>query len=181
MIVDGEPNAHAVKFKVGVQEFFIGRVNCESREHAEWFASMFRKALYAWGVPRSAINNQVTPNKFKPGDRVIHAHYGEVTIVEPIQASYICSGALCLRETDLTFAPLIRTEPTHTLAERARAYATMAHERIGQRRKYTDEPHITHPAAVVALVWSIPHDEAMIAAAWPLSPPVLQSAWGQQR
>jgi (p)ppGpp synthase/HD superfamily hydrolase len=53
-----------------------------------------------------------------------------------------------------------------TLEERARAFATAAHERVGQKRKYTGEPYITHPAAVVELVSSVPHDEPMVAAAW---------------
>lgn len=49
---------------------------------------------------------------------------------------------------------------------RAREFATAAHARVGQRRKYTGEPYIEHPAAVVALVRSVPHDEAMLCAAW---------------
>lgn len=36
-----------------------------------------------------------------------------------------------------------------TLEEQARRYATKAHADAGQRRKYTDEPYIVHPAAVV--------------------------------
>ncbi len=55
VVVADEPDAHLVKFKVGPQEFFIGREYCENREHAEWFANMFRKALRAWGVPRRCI------------------------------------------------------------------------------------------------------------------------------
>ena len=41
--------------------------------------------------------------------------------------------------------------------------ATAAHR--GQQRKYTGEPYIAHPVAVANLVRSVPHDEAMIAAA----------------
>lgn len=52
------------------------------------------------------------------------------------------------------------------LERRAREFATLAHERVGQRRKYTNEPYIVHPAAVVDLVRSVPHDEAMLCAAW---------------
>jgi len=52
------------------------------------------------------------------------------------------------------------------LERRAEAFATGAHERKGQVRKYTGEPYIEHPRAVVALVRSVPHDEAMLAAAW---------------
>ncbi|MDR3488794.1 MAG: HD domain-containing protein [Bradyrhizobium sp.] len=48
----------------------------------------------------------------------------------------------------------------------ARNYATAAHESIDQRRKFTGEPYIVHPAAVVELVRSMPHDDAMLAAAW---------------
>lgn len=33
-------------------------------------------------------------------------------------------------------------------------------------RKYTGEPYINHPSAVVEIVRSVPHTDAMIAAAW---------------
>ena len=52
------------------------------------------------------------------------------------------------------------------ISERARLYATSAHGEIGQVRKYDNEPYITHPAAVVEIVKSVPHDDAMLAAAW---------------
>jgi (p)ppGpp synthase/HD superfamily hydrolase len=52
------------------------------------------------------------------------------------------------------------------LVERAQLFATRAHERIGQRRRYTGEPYITHPAAVAALVASVAHTPQMLAAAW---------------
>jgi (p)ppGpp synthase/HD superfamily hydrolase len=50
--------------------------------------------------------------------------------------------------------------------ERAQLFATRAHERVGQRRKYTHEPYIVHPAAVAALVRSVAHTPQMLAAAW---------------
>lgn len=53
-----------------------------------------------------------------------------------------------------------------SLEEQARRYATQAHAAAGQRRKYTDEPYIVHPAAVAELVRSVTDDEQMIAAAW---------------
>lgn len=53
-----------------------------------------------------------------------------------------------------------------SLEDQARRYATQAHAEAGQRRKYTDEPYIVHPAAVVELVRSVTDDEAMLAAAW---------------
>ena len=53
-----------------------------------------------------------------------------------------------------------------TLEDRAREFATQKHADIGQLRKYTGEPYINHPAAVVELVRSVPHTEEMIAAAW---------------
>lgn len=49
------------------------------------------------------------------------------------------------------------------LVERARAFATKAHE--GQVRKYTGLPYITHPEAVMEIVRSVEHTEAMLAAA----------------
>ncbi len=53
-----------------------------------------------------------------------------------------------------------------TTEDRARTFATAAHAAIGQVRKYTDEPYIAHPAAVVEIVRSRPHTSEMIAAAW---------------
>ncbi|MDF7661051.1 HD domain-containing protein [Erwiniaceae bacterium L1_54_6] len=53
-----------------------------------------------------------------------------------------------------------------SLEDQARRYATRAHAAAGQRRKYTDEPYIVHPAAVAELVRSVTDDEAMLAAAW---------------
>ncbi|QHM73308.1 GTP pyrophosphokinase [Mixta intestinalis] len=53
-----------------------------------------------------------------------------------------------------------------SLEEQARRYATEVHAAAGQRRKYTDEPYIVHPAAVVELVRSVTDNEAMLAAAW---------------
>lgn len=52
------------------------------------------------------------------------------------------------------------------MEHRAKEFATRYHASIDQRRKYTDEPYINHPAAVVELVRSVPHTEAMICAAW---------------
>ncbi|HBV38453.1 MAG TPA: GTP pyrophosphokinase [Erwinia sp.] len=54
----------------------------------------------------------------------------------------------------------------YSLEEQARRYASKAHAEAGQRRKYTDEPYIVHPAAVVELVRSVTDNEIMLAAAW---------------
>jgi len=54
----------------------------------------------------------------------------------------------------------------YSLEEKARRYASKAHAETGQRRKYTDEPYIVHPAAVAELVRSVTDSEAMLAAAW---------------
>ncbi|AHF75235.1 Metal dependent phosphohydrolase [Sodalis praecaptivus] len=53
-----------------------------------------------------------------------------------------------------------------TLEQRARRFAREAHGKRDQRRKYTQEPYIIHPAAVVEWVRQVPHNEAMLAAAW---------------
>ena len=53
-----------------------------------------------------------------------------------------------------------------TLTEKARVYATASHAAIGQKRKYSNEPYINHPAAVVKIISAVPHTEQMIAAAW---------------
>lgn len=52
------------------------------------------------------------------------------------------------------------------LVERARVYATEAHQRINHRRKYNNEPYHVHLSAVSKLVASVTDDEEMIAAAW---------------
>lgn len=53
-----------------------------------------------------------------------------------------------------------------SVVDKARRYATKAHASIDQRRKYTNDPYIVHPQAVADIVGSVPHTEAMLAAAW---------------
>jgi len=72
------------------------------------------------------------------------------------------------------------------MEQRARAFAESAH--AGQVRKYTGEPYITHPAAVVELVRSVPHTPHMIAAAWlhdvvedtPITLSIIEAAFGSK-
>ena len=52
------------------------------------------------------------------------------------------------------------------LVDRARVYATEAHQRINHRRKYNNEPYHVHLNAVAKLVSSVTDNEAVIAAAW---------------
>jgi len=52
------------------------------------------------------------------------------------------------------------------LIEQASDYATKAHERIDQRRKYSNQPYHVHLKAVAQLVAHVSDDEEMIAAAW---------------
>ena len=52
------------------------------------------------------------------------------------------------------------------IVEKARIFATASHHAAGNVRKYTGEPYINHPAAVVALVASVPHTPEMLAASW---------------
>ncbi|BES84402.1 hypothetical protein PEC302107_38250 [Pectobacterium araliae] len=52
------------------------------------------------------------------------------------------------------------------LSERARIFATQAHTEAGQTRKFTGEPYIVHPTAVVELLKCANPTEEMIAAAW---------------
>lgn len=55
----------------------------------------------------------------------------------------------------------------YTLIIRARVFATAAHAAVEQRRKYTFEPYIHHPAEVAAIVAEVEGATAeMIAAAW---------------
>ena len=52
------------------------------------------------------------------------------------------------------------------LVDRARVYATEAHQRINHRRKYNDEPYHVHLSAVAKLVASVTDEQDVIAAAW---------------
>lgn len=51
------------------------------------------------------------------------------------------------------------------IVEQARIFATEAHASIGQVRKYTGSPYIVHPIEVMEIVSTVPHDDAMLAAA----------------
>jgi (p)ppGpp synthase/HD superfamily hydrolase len=54
-----------------------------------------------------------------------------------------------------------------TLVDTARIFATAAHAATGQKRKYTGEDYIVHPAEVAAIVASLADaTDEMIAAAW---------------
>lgn len=52
------------------------------------------------------------------------------------------------------------------LIEHAALFAANAHGAINQRRKYTNEPYIVHPAAVAKIVQSVAHTPEMVAAAF---------------
>jgi len=52
------------------------------------------------------------------------------------------------------------------LVSRARSFATEAHQRIDQRRKYTHQPYQEHLKAVAGLVAEVSDDPEMLAAAW---------------
>jgi len=52
------------------------------------------------------------------------------------------------------------------LIQRAQDFATSAHQRIGHRRKYSDQPYQVHLEAVARLVASVTDDPELIAAAW---------------
>ena len=52
------------------------------------------------------------------------------------------------------------------LVDRARVYATEAHQRINHRRKYNNEPYHVHLSAVARLVATVTDDDEMLAAAW---------------
>ena len=51
-----------------------------------------------------------------------------------------------------------------SLVHAAAAFAETAH--AAQRRRYTNEPYIVHPAAVAARVATVTSDEEVLAAAW---------------
>jgi len=52
------------------------------------------------------------------------------------------------------------------LVQRAQSFATQAHQRINQRRKYTNAPYTDHLAATAKLVATVTDDPMTIAAAW---------------
>ena len=53
------------------------------------------------------------------------------------------------------------------IVHKAQVYAMAAHAAVGQRRKYTNEPYIVHPAEVAATVAAVPGSTPeMVAAAW---------------
>lgn len=56
--------------------------------------------------------------------------------------------------------------PENSIVDKAAKFAAAAHAFIDQRRKYTGEPYINHPAQVAGLVGSVTSDKAMIAAAY---------------
>jgi len=52
------------------------------------------------------------------------------------------------------------------MIDKAKYFAIAAHAATGQKRKYTGEPYWHHPERVVAILTSVEHTPAMIAAAW---------------
>jgi len=62
------------------------------------------------------------------------------------------------------------TQPATTVAtdlvDRARVYATKAHQRINHRRKYSNQPYHVHLEAIVKLLNQVTDDPEILAAAW---------------
>lgn len=53
------------------------------------------------------------------------------------------------------------------IVRKAQVYAQAAHAAVGQKRKYTGEPYIVHPAEVAKIVAGVPGSTPdMVAAAW---------------
>jgi (p)ppGpp synthase/HD superfamily hydrolase len=53
------------------------------------------------------------------------------------------------------------------IVQKAQVYAMAAHAAVGQKRKYTGESYIVHPAEVASIVASVPGStHEMVAAAW---------------
>ena len=52
------------------------------------------------------------------------------------------------------------------IRQKAQNFATKAHTDAGQLRKFTGEPYIVHPAAIVEVLGAISPSDEMIAAAW---------------
>lgn len=56
--------------------------------------------------------------------------------------------------------------PAGSVADRAAQFANAMHGAINQRRKYTGDPYIVHPAEVAGIVATVTDDLDVIAAAW---------------
>lgn len=72
-------------------------------------------------------------------------------------------------EIDKLEAELVAESASKAVSElesKAKAFAEKYHGEIDQRRKFTNEPYITHPAGVVEILKTVPHTEEMLAAAW---------------
>ena len=54
----------------------------------------------------------------------------------------------------------------NTLIEKAELFAKRKHAEVNQVRKYTGDPYISHPRAVVRLVSRVTDDPQIISAAW---------------
>jgi len=54
----------------------------------------------------------------------------------------------------------------HPLIEKGRIFATAAHAAVGQVRKYTGDPYIVHPAAVVEILGQYTSDPELLCAGW---------------
>jgi (p)ppGpp synthase/HD superfamily hydrolase len=52
------------------------------------------------------------------------------------------------------------------IVERARVFATNAHDSINHRRRYTGLPYVTHLANVVSIVSTVTQDSETLAVAW---------------
>jgi (p)ppGpp synthase/HD superfamily hydrolase len=73
---------------------------------------------------------------------------------------------LTLVKGDDVLTLLVLNPPSNYNEIICRGIAEFAHNQIEQKRKYTGEPYINHPKAVVEIVRSVEHTEAMICAAW---------------
>lgn len=62
--VDGEPDAHTVWLKVGVQSFCVTSFACETKDEAEWTRDMLAKALAT--VVAESANDQAHAQRLKP-------------------------------------------------------------------------------------------------------------------
>ncbi len=161
-----------------VNEYGQRALQAESQQGVDW------KALsHAVRVATQAIELLQTGNVTFPLPNA--AHILEIKIGQlPYQAvSAEIEDLLVAVETEAARSPLPQ-EPDHkwieafifdvygraaspaSLIERAKAFATAAHATVKQVRKYTGEPYINHPAAVVKIVESVPHTPEMVAAAW---------------
>jgi hypothetical protein len=97
----------------------------------------------------------------------------EVIAIEcPASITFFPLGCCLLKKAGSSVNPLIGIRETRRrggmsdLVHRAMRFAKETHQRIDQRRKYSNQPYAVHLEQVAKITASVTDDKEMIAAAW---------------